>query len=144
MTNDQIRLVQESFRKIEPLAEEVAVLFYARLFKLDPSLRPLFEIEIRQQGIKLMQMIRLVVEGLSHPEELVPQLHSLGVRHVAYGVKDHHYATVGEALLWTFEKALHPDYTAETNESWTVVYGMMAHLMKEGGHAPKSAAVHLT
>lgn len=126
---------------MEPLAEEAAVLFYARLFKLDPSLRPLFEIDIRRQGIKLMQMLHLVVESLDKMERLIPELHSLGVRHVAYGVEDHHYETVGSALLWTFEKALSPDYTAETNEAWTSLYSLLAQIMKEGSKASEKAAV---
>jgi hemoglobin-like flavoprotein len=28
------------------------------------------------------------------------------VRHVSYGVKAAHYATAGEALLWTFDQRL--------------------------------------
>jgi hemoglobin-like flavoprotein len=140
MTDDQIRLVKQSFRRIEPLAEEVAVLFYARLFKLDPSLRPLFKTDIREQGSKLMQMLRLVVEGLSNLEALVPELHSLGTRHVGYGVEGRHYETVGTALLWTFEKALRPDYPDETQEAWNAAYSLLAEIMKEGSRAPEKAA----
>lgn len=140
MTDDQIRLVKDSFKRIEPLAEEVAVLFYARLFKLDPSLRPLFKIDIREQGFKLMQMLRLVVEGLSNVEALTPELHSLGTRHVSYGVEDSHYETVGQALLWTFEKALKPDYPPETEEAWHAAYDLLAQIMKEGSPAPEKAA----
>ena len=141
MTNDQIRLVKTSFRRIEPLGEEVAVLFYARLFKLDPSLRRLFTTDIRVQGGKLMQMLRLVVDGLDDLETIIPELHSLGTRHVRYGVKDRHYDTVGRALLWTFEKALKPDYPAETEEAWNAAYRLLAQIMREGSRAPEKAAV---
>ncbi len=140
MTNDQINLVKESFKKIEPLAEEAAVLFYARLFKLDPSLRPLFKTDIREQGLKLMQMLRLVVESFDHLDGLVPELHSLGSRHVTYGAKDDHYETVGAALLWTFERALRPNYTAEIGEAWTEAYRVIAQAMKDGSHGPVRAS----
>ena len=50
MTTEQIDLVRKSFAKIEPLTEEAAVLFYAKLFELDPGLRRLFKIDIREQG----------------------------------------------------------------------------------------------
>jgi hemoglobin-like flavoprotein len=43
MTNEQINLVKASFKKIESVTEEAAVLFYVRLFKLVPDLRPLFK-----------------------------------------------------------------------------------------------------
>ena len=36
MTNEQIKLVQDSFRQVAPIAETAAQLFYARLFELDP------------------------------------------------------------------------------------------------------------
>ena len=39
MTAQEIMLVRESFRKLEPMADQAAALFYARLFELDPSLR---------------------------------------------------------------------------------------------------------
>ena len=38
MTNEQIKLVQDSFRQVAPIAETAAQLFYARLFELDPDL----------------------------------------------------------------------------------------------------------
>jgi hemoglobin-like flavoprotein len=141
MTDDQVSLVKNSFVRLEPLAEEVAVLFYARLFKLDPSLRPLFKADIREQGFKLMQMLRLVVDSLDDVERLIPELHALGARHAAYKVEDGHYQTVGSALLWTFEKALKPDYPPETEEAWNNAYDLLARIMKEGSHASERAAV---
>ncbi len=141
MTNDQIRLVKDSFKRIEPLAEEAAVLFYARLFRLDPRLRPLFKNDIREQGSKLMEMLRVVVESLDRQKEFIPELRSLGARHVAYGVEEYHYDTVGTALLWTFEKALRPNYPAETKEAWNAAYSMLARTMKEGAMSRKKAKV---
>ena len=142
MTPDQINLVKQSFRKLEPLAEEAAILFYARLFELDPSLRRLFRTDIRQQGLKLMEMLGLAVESLDRREGLVPELRSLGARHVAYGVADRDYDTVGAALLWTFEKALDADYTPETQEAWTAVYDLLARTMKDGNdHSPEDRAL---
>ena len=43
MTNEQIKLVQDSFRQVAPIAETAAQLFYARLFELDPDLESLFK-----------------------------------------------------------------------------------------------------
>ena len=38
MTPADITLVKDSFRKIVPIADQAAALFYARLFELDPAL----------------------------------------------------------------------------------------------------------
>lgn len=40
MTPDQKTLVQTTFAQVAPIGETAAALFYAKLFELDPSLRP--------------------------------------------------------------------------------------------------------
>ncbi len=55
MTPDQIRLVQDSFRKVVPIRAAAAALFYERLFAIDESLRALFPVrDMTKQGAKLM------------------------------------------------------------------------------------------
>jgi hemoglobin-like flavoprotein len=78
-----------------------------------------------------MQMIAIAVNGLDRLDELVPAVRQLGVRHARYGVKDQHYDTVAEALLWTLERGLGPDFTPAAKEAWTAVYGVLAATMKE-------------
>lgn len=142
MTKEQINLVKASFAKIEPVAEEAAVLFYAKLFDLDPGLQKLFKGDIRLQGLKLMQMIGLAVAALERLDEIVPAIRALGARHAVYGVKDKDYETVARALLWTLEKALKKDFTAETKAAWTEVYNLLAQTMKDGSRqATPNAAV---
>ena len=131
MNSEQINLVRASFDKIEPVAEEAGVLFYVRLFKLDPELRRLFKGKMNEQGLKLMQMIGLAVKGLDRIEELVPELQALGARHTGYGVEDRHYKTVAEALLWTLEAALGAEFNDRTKEAWAEVYGFLAETMKD-------------
>ncbi|MFL5539248.1 MAG: globin domain-containing protein, partial [Longimicrobiaceae bacterium] len=101
MTPESKRLVQESWTLVEPIAETAAALFYGRLFELDPSLRPMFRGDMREQEKKLMQALTVVVRGLDRLDQLVPAVEALGRRHAGYGVRDEHYATVAAALLWT-------------------------------------------
>ena len=65
MTPEQVQLVQESWEKVVPISEQAAELFYGRLFELDPSLKPLFSGDIKEQGRKLMKIITLVVASLA-------------------------------------------------------------------------------
>jgi Hemoglobin-like flavoprotein len=130
MTPRQKELVQTSWEKVVPIADTAAELFYGRLFELDPSLRPLFKTDIKEQGKKLMTMITTAVRALDNLPALVPAVQALGRRHGGYGVKDEHYATVATALLWTLEKGLGPDFTPETKEAWVVVYTILADTMK--------------
>ena len=132
MTPKQIQIVQESFQKVAPIAELAAELFYARLFELDPSLRPLFKTDMKRQGMTLMTMLTSGVRGLANPQALVPVLRGLGRRHVSYGVNDAHYDTVGKALLDTLAHAFGDDFTPETREAWAAAYALMSALMKMG------------
>lgn len=136
MTSEQIDLVKASFEKIEPVSETVAALFYGRLFELDPGLRHLFKGDMNEQGRKLMQMIGLAVKGLDRLDQLIPAVQALGARHTVYGVKEHHYETVALALLWTLEKGLGADFTDQTKEAWTEVYGILAQTMKNSSLQP--------
>jgi hemoglobin-like flavoprotein len=137
MTPQQISLVQSSFAKVVPIAEQAAALFYARLFELAPEVRPLFKGDMADQGRKLMAMLGMVVNGLTRLETIVPAAQKLGERHNAYGAKPEHYAVVGAALLDTLAKGLGDDFTPEVRDAWTEAYGTLAGVMVD---AQKAAA----
>ena len=130
LTETQIALVQSSFATIAPIADDAAVLFYNRLFEIDPSLRQMFKGDMVEQRRKLMQMLSAAVKGLQRLDRLVPAVEDLGRRHAGYGVTDAHYETVGGALLWTLEKGLGRAFTPEMRDAWTTVYGLLASTMK--------------
>lgn len=132
MTPREIQLVRDSFHKIAPIADQAAALFYTRLFELDPALRALFHGDMAAQGRKLMQSLALCVGSLDRLAAIVPAVRELGRRHATYRVRDEHYETVGAALLWTLEKGLGPDFTAETRAAWGKVYWVLAETMKTG------------
>lgn len=139
MTADQKKLVQTTFAMVAPISDKAAALFYGRLFELDPTLRPLFKADLTEQGRKLMQMIGMAVNGLNNLDALVPAVRNLGARHVGYGVKESHYDTVGEALLWTLEQGLGDAYTSEVEDAWATTYGLLASVMKDAAY-PRAAA----
>jgi hemoglobin-like flavoprotein len=131
VTPEQKLLVQESFAQVVPIADIAAELFYARLFKLDPSLRGLFHGDMREQGRRLMQMMTVAVRGLDRLEAIVPAVQALGRRHATYGVTEAHFATVGAALLWTLEQGLGEAFTPEVADAWASVYAVLATTMQD-------------
>jgi hemoglobin-like flavoprotein len=139
MTPRQIALVRETFAAVKPIAADAADLFYDRLFALDPSLRALFKSDLRAQGAKLMQMIGVAVAGLDKLETIVPAVKALGQRHRGYGVQPAHYATVGEALLWTLGKGLGPAFTDEARDAWLAAYTLLAGAMQQGADEAPAA-----
>ena len=133
MDPHQIALVQTSWSLVEPIAERAADLFYYKLFDLSPSVRNLFPVEMAEQKEKLMQMLGVAIEGLENLDELTPTFEALGRRNVAYDVRDEHYDTVGEALLWTLGQGLGDKFTEPTRAAWTEVYVTLATAMKNAG-----------
>jgi hemoglobin-like flavoprotein len=140
ITPRQKLLVQQTFAEVVPIADVAAQLFYARLFELDPTLERLFAGDMEAQGRKLMQMLAVAVRGLDRPDELVPAARALGQRHVGYGVRDEHYATVGSALLWTLEYGLDEAFTPEVRDAWAAVHTVLADTMKQGATEASLAA----
>lgn len=137
MTPDQIAMVQDSFKKVLPIADVAADIFYDKLFEIAPSVRPLFPEDMSEQKKKLMQMIAIAVNGLTNLEAIVPAVQDLGRRHNGYDVTEDHYGYVGEALLFTLGKGLGDDFTDELKAAWTETYGTLASVMID---AQKAAA----
>jgi hemoglobin-like flavoprotein len=132
MTPSQIQLVQSSLPVIATDQDHVARMFYARLFQLDPALRTMFKGDMVVQGQKLVTILSTLIFSLNRPDQIVPVLQALGQRHLAYGVQDSHYATVGSALLWTLERALGPKFTPEMREAWIALFFVASRTMIAG------------
>jgi hemoglobin-like flavoprotein len=140
MTPLQIERVQRSFENVKPIAHEAGLLFYQRLFEVDPSLRQMFRTTPQEQAHKLMQVLAVAVSSLNRVEQLVPVLEEMGSRHAAYGVRDEHYDTVGACLLWTLEQGLGAGFTDEVRDAWTAAYGLLSGVMKRGAMAGAAVA----
>src|SRR5207249_3469442 len=130
MTPRQISLVQTSFGRLKPMALQAGLLFYDRLFTVDPSLRHMFRAAPEEQARKLMQVLGIAVNALERIGELVPVLEEMGARHAAYGVRDEHYETVGACLLWTLAAGLGEGFTEEVRDAWAAAYDLLAGAMK--------------
>lgn len=135
MNPRQIGLIKASWDKVFPIAGQAAELFYGKLFELDPALKELFKSDMAEQGEKLMNMIDMVVRSLDKLETVVPAIQASGKRHVAYGVKDKDYDTVGEALIWTLGTGLGDDFTEEVRQAWSTAYTLLADTMKDAARS---------
>jgi hemoglobin-like flavoprotein len=128
----KVGLLRRTFAKIEAQAGIAGLVFYQRLFTLDPSLRPLFQTSIELQTRKLMDSLRYAVAMLENPEVLVPVLEAMGRRHLAYGVRDQDYEILIQALLESFEQILGSQHAQETHEAWREALYFVAEAMKQG------------
>jgi hemoglobin-like flavoprotein len=138
MTPDQVALVQDSFKKVVPIAATAADLFYDRLFAIAPPVVPPGSAGAKT---KLIAMLATVVVHLHQLEKMMAQVEQLGRRHVTYGVTADHYAPVGEALLWTLEQGLGAEFTSSVKAAWTEAYLALSGAMQFGRMCQSCALV---
>ena len=140
MTPEEKKLVQESFAKVAPMADQAAALFYLKLFRHDPALRALFKGDMQEQGRKLMTMLATAVGALDRIESIVPAVQDLARRHVHYGVRPEHYDLVGAALLETLQEGLGGEFTPAARSAWATVYVVLASTMKDAAYSDEPLA----
>ena len=129
----QVELLQNSFDKIKPAAEDFVSTFYENLFEFYPEAKPLFaNTDMEQQQEKLLKSLSAVILNLRYPENLKDSLQVLGKRHVDYGTLPSHYPLVGHALLTTFEEFLGDEWTADVKQAWVEAYQSITELMLSG------------
>jgi nitric oxide dioxygenase len=126
ITPRQIDLVQSSAEALDPLLDDFAAAFYARLFDQHPGVRPMFVADPAAQSAKLATELRRLASALGDPERFARQVRTLGRRHHGYGVVPAHYDVVGAVLVETFQDQLGAAFTPELQAAWTVAYAHVA------------------
>jgi nitric oxide dioxygenase len=140
VTPEQIKLVQQSFAQVGPILEPAARVFYDRLFAIAPAVKPLFPPDLTEQRAKLMATLTFVVNGLDHLDSILPAASDLAKRHVGYGVRADHYEIVGEALIWTLQQGLGPQWSSEIAAAWSATYAALAKFMVGEAYGQAQAA----
>jgi hemoglobin-like flavoprotein len=140
MNSDQVALIQYSFAKIMPTAEEAAASFYGRLFEISPDVEQLFHGDVKEQGRKLLATLAVIVGGLTDLATVLPVASALARKHVAYGVRAEHYAPVGVALVWMLERGLKAEWTSDLAAAWTNAYTTLSEYMIDEAYGRREAA----
>lgn len=139
MNAHQRDLVRTTFEHLRPIPKSAGLAFYERLFELDPTLRPLFGGSLEHQATMFVTALDMVMLDLVEQGFVPASVRDLGARHAHYGVEEPHYATFGEALLWTLERLLGERFTPEVREAWSVAYETLAAAMKESAAETREA-----
>jgi nitric oxide dioxygenase len=135
LTSDERELIRDSFRVVSRNRRQAAARFYELLFEQAPQTRELFVNDLERQGVELMSKLGLIVAEIQNIEGLAPVLEDLALRHVAYGVKPHHYPLVGAALVGMLAGIVGDDFTPATRAAWTKAYDNLSALMIRGAYS---------
>jgi len=114
--------------------------FYSRLFAKYPAVRPLFTTPAEEQRKKLMASIGAIVAAVENVNILVPYLHAMGIRHLAYKTEASHYGAVGENLVAVLGEHLSKEgeWTQAMADTWTEPLETVESIMIEAANNPKA------
>jgi hemoglobin-like flavoprotein len=125
MTREQVDLIRRSFDASWPIRQELAKLFYRRLFELAPDAQLLFPDDMERQHQKLMDAIAAIVGALDKREMFQSIISHTGRQHAKLGVKSAHFVAFGEALIWGLQQQFGPAFTPELRQAWVVLYDVV-------------------
>ena len=135
MTPAQIDLIQTSFHAVSSKGSELVKSFYESLFADHPELREMFPHDMEEQQEKLLQTLAYAVNGLKHPEALLPIVRNLGVSHKGFRVESEHYTYVAAALLGALRTTLGPAFTRDVESAWVACYVLLSREMETAAEA---------
>ena len=125
--------LETSFDLVAPRGDELMDVFYARLFEAAPAVKPLFaHTDLRKQKIMLLRVLGLLRRSLRDLDPIVPILHDLGARHVAYGAQPEHYPVVGGVLIASMAEVAGDAWRPEYERAWAAAFDVVAGAMLDG------------
>jgi hemoglobin-like flavoprotein len=134
-----LEALENSFDLVAPRGDELMDEFYSRLFAAAPTVRPLFPDDMRRQKTMLLGALVLLRKSLRNLDAIVPKLHELGARHVAYGARPEHYPVVGAVLIESMAAVAGEAWKDEYAVAWGEAYAVVAAAMLEGAEQAEPA-----
>jgi methyl-accepting chemotaxis protein len=131
--NLDLEALETSFDRLAPRGDELMDIFYGRLFAAAPAVKPLFAgTDLRKQKMMLLRVLGLLRKSLRDLESIVPVLHDLGARHVAYGGRPEHYPVVGAALIASMAEVAGDAWQPDHERAWTAAFDVVTAAMLDG------------
>jgi len=138
-------LIRTTWAAVSPRAAALVDRFYEALFEISPESRALFDHTDRGAlERKFLATLDELVRVLDDPERLVSVLGPLGRRHGGYGVEPGHYRAAWSALLVALRDIAGEVFTADAEQAWRELYGLVAAVMMRGGEQVGRSVVQVS
>ena len=131
LTPREIQLVNETWKIITPVSQQMGEEFYNLLFEAHPHLQPMFKSNKKDQAMKLMFMLSYLVIRLENIDELKSEIKKLAERHKNYGTTSDHYNAMAGILIKSLKNNVGKSWTSESEAAWYKAYNLIANLMIE-------------
>lgn len=124
--------LRSQYRMVRADGERLAGIFYERLFREYPSVRPLFPDNLELQRAKLMDSLDTVIGFLDRPASQRAYLREMGARHVEYGALPAHYPIVCDLLADAMVEVLGERADEDSRRDWLDAFRLISDQMLAG------------
>jgi hemoglobin-like flavoprotein len=132
--------LETSFDLVAPRGDELAEIFYTRLFAAAPEVAPLFAgTNMEEQRAKLLATLMVLRRSLRDLDAVAGQLHALGSRHAGYGARPAHYPIVAATLIGAMAEVAGDDWRVEYERAWVDALTVVADAMLNGSSSSPTA-----
>jgi len=130
MTEEQKKLVKQSFPKILAATLSGSAALYDKLFELVPEAKELFKhTNLDRQSQMLISAIGKIVKSIDHWDIVKPDLEALAARHINYGLSPEDFAFFGHAMIHMFKTSLKESWNTDLEDAWKAVYQNVSEVM---------------
>ena len=132
LTTEDIQLIKHTWGVLITHPDQLSQVFYNHLFKLHPTLRPLFRESIEERGKKLIHTITVMITKLGKLNELEESVSALSHRHLKYKVHPGYFEAFQRAFMVALEELLIKKWTPELANAWETLLQLMSQAMIKG------------
>ena len=123
-----INVIKATVPVLQQHGEALTTLFYERMFKNNPEVKPYFNQAHQHSGGQqraLAGAICAYAEHIDAPEKLADAVELIAQKHASLGIQKEHYPIVGENLLAAIETLLGNAATDEIINAWAEAYSSL-------------------
>lgn len=131
MNQETMNIIKSTVPVLKEHGVAITTRFYQRMFENNAEVAPMFDMARQRNGEQpkaLAMAVMGAAENIENLSAIMPLVQTIGVRHVACGVKPEHYPIVGANLLGAIKEVLGDAATDEILKAWEEAYGVLAEI----------------
>ncbi|XP_078518153.1 neuroglobin-1-like [Lissotriton helveticus] len=146
LSQEELRLLRESWRLIQDDISKVGVIMFVRLFETHPECKNVFFLfrdvddlqrlraskELRTHGLRVMSFVEKSVARVDHPEHLEQLALELGKSHYRYNAPPKYYQYIGTEFMSAVQPILKEKWTPEVENIWQRLFTYISNVMQRG------------
>lgn len=142
-TDDQKKLVVESWKEIQEDMDKIGVQMLKLLFASHPDVQDAFtkfkgmspedlthSNQLRSHAMRVMGTVDKCLTCIYDTENVYKILNELGARHIMYTAKVDYMDLIGPQFILAIQPVIGEKWNSELEQAWSDLFKLIAHIMK--------------